>query len=754
MKSVKSPSILNRASRALANLAKDKDAMMTIHNMDVIPALIDILSYNDDPNCLQSALRAIRIVCTNSKTKSIAVNRDCFQVAVNLLSSEHKDLLSCTLRLMHEFLKSGNRDIGLRLQEYDGIEPLVQIAQRDNWVDAEMAVDCLYLLASNSHVRVSTGRCGSIEVFTKKIEELKNSKMFERSLQGLCLCAREAVNRNRMRTSGAVAAMVKVLCLDELTRFHESVVCALVCFLFDDLSINVMIRAGLVSGLIKYFQKLTDVEVSEYEEEEKRKRLEIEKKLRDVNSCRDSTGNSTSHCEPAVSPSTLSAEEKVPATESADTQLCSNTSSDSIIPDSLNDSFVSDTSTSQLSFECNIDQNHRRISQSTCQSPPVFLHPANPWPYAAAFPSPETSPYYPNSPSPGCSIGMNTSISPTYSPGSSPPYYYHNSPPRSLSPEHNTLFADSSPGSQSFESLNSRRPPTRDMFSPQHSPPREEWGAYHHQSADGAHAMIHGFRGPVHDVLLLLSRLSRTTDPSRFLVDKTTLFALLNYVSSSQKPNPKCARILNRLTLNPNCFEVMVMQRLVARIYLKLVHGYFVEELTELLDNAHHEEVLGELESTESSSRISATDCSSGIKNTQSEDAKSSVTYGTCLSLNALMEYINKSKTESCNEINIKSCDSIEKKETISAKPDSETDTHLLPRQHSGCEETFKGIGVFKHSERKPTADMLRTGELLMSNLRAQTESSYGKGVLAHIMLTGSKASRESCSVALPLICR
>lgn len=42
----------------------------------------------------------------------------------------------------------------------------------------------------------------------------------------------------------------------------------------------------------------------------------------------------------------------------------------------------------------------------------------------------------------------------------------------------------------------------------------------------------------------------------------------------------------------------------------------------------------------------------------------------------------------------------------------------------------------------------------LLNNLRVQCESSFGSGVLAHVMLSGSVSDRLSCALSLPFISR
>lgn len=46
------------------------------------------------------------------------------------------------------------------------------------------------------------------------------------------------------------------------------------------------------------------------------------------------------------------------------------------------------------------------------------------------------------------------------------------------------------------------------------------------------------------------------------------------------------------------------------------------------------------------------------------------------------------------------------------------------------------------------------TGEGLLNNLRVQSETGFGSGVLTHIVLSGSESDKLYCVLSLPLIIR
>jgi len=149
---------------------------------------------------------------------------------------------------------------------------------------------------------------------------------------------------------------------------------------------------------------------------------------------------------------------------------------------------------------------------------------------------------------------------------------------------------------------------------------------------------------------------------------------VLNYILLVEKPIQKCARILNRLTLNSHCFDIMLKKKLIPRLYIRLCTGYSLEHLSLLLKDSQEDYHMRNCTNNETSNADIISD------NTE--------------------EFFN------------------EKKNT------------------------------FEYMD--PSTSTLSLGKLLVSNLRSLCESSYGKGVLTQILLTGSKELKENCVLSMP----
>ena len=494
------------------------------------------------------------------------------------MHSVDQNVVHLTLRMLCGMLKSQATEIFYRAVDECTLQKVIQLCSIECF--CEVGIEILFLLTLNSGCRVGVAMEGGIEVFIDRIKKIDHSETFKYATQGLCLCAREAVSRNRMKIAGVLPCLVNILQHDDYAHFHESIVAAFVWFLFDDSSLGLLIRANTIPALLKYLDRLTYIEYSQF---------------------KDNNGN-------------LKEEKKG-----------SDFSTESIFnkTENLSEDFGNNETNNFEQFRDKVNLSQTSIEEDISKQL---------W----GCSSPESSPYNPHSPL--------YSI-PSYSPNISPSY----SPP--MSP--NNLIPQNSPEQELTDVYRN------DAISPSHSLP------YHYQSADGRLSMIHGTRGPIHDILLLLSRFSQARDPSTFFLDLPGFNSLNNYLLLSTKPNPKCARILNRLTLNSHCFDILIKQRLIPRLYLRLCTGWSLEMLSILLNKAR--------------------------------------------------EKINKSP--------------------LFSSPDF---------------IDFDDLTCYLNITKKPSKTTYDWGKFLISNLRSQSESSYGKGVFSHILLTGSMELKERCIVSIP----
>ena len=101
-------------------------------------------------------------------------------------------------------------------------------------------------------------------------------------------------------------------------------------------------------------------------------------------------------------------------------------------------------------------------------------------------------------------------------------------------------------------------------------------------SADGSSPNIHGTRGPLHDVMLLLEKLS-STNAINLMVSKSCIDPILKYLSTSEHSGHKAVKILVRITENPQFFESLLKLGVIPAIYFQLKKGCSIAYLEDIV---------------------------------------------------------------------------------------------------------------------------------------------------------------------------
>ena len=700
MKNTSDAGVISRVARLFANLAKSPECISVMeHDRALIQTLVLHSSPPQNSKCRQACIRALRNICCSKQSAQMAVEDDKFPDLLSCLSEqqnppEDTDLVLSCAKLMCELLKTQAIEVGFRLVEESVLKSLFDLGDHQTSEEIKnLVLEIMFQLTVTTRCRVAVSTEGAIELFLKRIREQNfnnssySTESFKHAIQGLCLCAREAVSRNLMKSSGALQEMVRVLKNSDFSVYREALVAAFVWFLFDDSSLGLLIRANVTPSLLDYLNKLT---LSEFNQA-----IEL--------------NASSSLFDPYY-------HQPDPVTSSS--------------PDPYNNLNGSTT---------------ERSSSSR-------------WMYPLDVSSPESSPYNHYSPS-------------------SPPNHYNACSPSSLtySPPHSPPMGPASPPDGYSDVFNE----SYGAGEPSNSSRRKRIIPYHFQSADGIHAMIHGTRGPIHDTLLLLSRFSQAKDPSSFFLYLPGFNSLLNHVSLSVKSNPKCARLLNRLTSNSFCFDVLLKKNLIPRLYLRLCTGWSLEHLTVILDDAR-KEYLDQPEQSTIDNKLSATItenldteqklCTSNdggytslIKTDRRCSAGNSTSHSTKTDTRCIEVETSGMKTSECISVSCTpSADETDLRDTEenSSIKNNEFEAHsTTSTNHSDIEFVDNNTNnnndvdiLYLLGHRGIPNEIHRMGKLFLSNLQMQGQTAYGSGILTKILSTGSEQLQETCLMSLPYI--
>ena len=566
-------SILNRTSRALANLAEDELNALVIGELGVIPELVKLLMKTSDSDCQQSVLRALRMLCTTLAQKRVVLDLDAMKTIIEMLKSDKPALVNCCIKTVAELTKGCSREMAQQIQDYGGVKYIVELAGSDSVKVRHPALLSLANLSHHAHVRVCIGIEGGIQALTRQLKSKETGYVTSKAIEGLCFCCREGINRARVQESSALELLLKVLSSGKCLSLNKKIVHAFSLFYFHEPALDVLLNGGLVPALINHLNRIiSDTPFRnkcDDHDEEFSDQLPFTSDISLENSLRATAIKDEFLDASADTPMDESFLKKVEeiAKEVSDSKVSGQLSKfkrrsgmklkPSPIPTTPPPgvriighrqsvfSFASrQTDTTSLVSVCT---HSRSISSLACS----LSHGANLLP--SSRPS-VLSTHQATAPT------ANTSIHESEEPSGLPPRDMESlcAESQNVTLDLKNSFTLRTTSSQSDQSVlipaNSKAGtmPNEGLRSP---------------LTPEAQAALHHHRGPGHSTLLLLCRISQMTDPSSLLVTKPCIQALLDYLRLVDNPSPKCARLLNRLATNPLCLKAMIVNRTVVEVH-------------------------------------------------------------------------------------------------------------------------------------------------------------------------------------------
>ncbi|XP_078679822.1 armadillo repeat-containing protein 5-like [Branchiostoma floridae x Branchiostoma belcheri] len=703
LKVLKSDSLLNRASRAIANLALDATNAQVIHSLKGIPALVDVLNSTESSECRQSVVRAIRNLADTEEHRDEVIRCEGLQAVVELLKLDDVPLVTQAVRTVTQLTKNCTFECARQVSEGTGISSLVELALHVKPIIKQQALLSLVNLASHGSVRPDIGNAGGIQIFVKEIKASQDISNVLPVVNALCLCCREAINRLRIRELKGLELLVSLLKSPSCKDVHERLVGTFLCFFYDEPSLEVLRGEGLIPLLMT--KLLDSVNVSSTDEGSSKGSgkpapssawfsascdfptefnrfpdpltpsnkassfVSMQTWLQQQPEYSAELGQlSPGPASPQWSPasSTVSCSDSSDGNEELAPRVFSPqihwTEEDKTLPETEDDSESSSESVEEAA----------RLEPSTSVDTSMQEPPCSP--VSVSEDGPESTTFQP----------IRTDASPEYSPSS---------PPRkrrrpSSSPGPRPQPGNRSPSGSPFARV--RREETNESLtgdvvpgSPVGLIPLTTDHMLNPSSLSCAPLVIRVEepKDMEHNILLLLSRYSQMVDPSGCLVTKQCVNGLVDYIHSAPHPNPRCTRILNRLTCNPNCFEAFITAHALHKIHNTLMSANTTST------HEHH----------------------SG----QSDD--------------------NSGETVCKDDTIVEDKEATKESSSVCGTPRKKTEDNGDGR----VESHQYGVGLS-----------------LLRNLSVQAESSYGNGILTHLLSAVTDVERTACALALPYLCR
>ena len=252
------PHIINPACRTLANIMPHSRFPVWDYSLisTIVQSLTNIISTITDSSCLQSALRTLRKVLIHiaNSNEHFLVHRTLFGV-LQCLRTQQEDVSSSALSVFETCFTSGVSDLASMLWEgeYEGLSAIIGLIRVG--CSSRKGVGVLCHIAKNINGKAVLSRAGGIELLTQCLTEQESKGQSSLIIDALCHCCRDVHGRQKVRDCGALQVLINFLQSEQHSSFHHDILSALICYYFDEQTLQFMIRRlGLIKSLLYHLK--------------------------------------------------------------------------------------------------------------------------------------------------------------------------------------------------------------------------------------------------------------------------------------------------------------------------------------------------------------------------------------------------------------------------------------------------------------------------------------------------------------------
>ncbi|XP_075117749.1 armadillo repeat-containing protein 5 [Leptodactylus fuscus] len=260
LQSVCIDSIWNRVSRALGNLALDPQNNFIIHQSGAVSTLVQILQSSQDGGCLQSCLRALRILGDAPTHRVSICEQGGLAPCIALLTSADPDLVCAAVRAVCELSRGCSLDCAEQLSL--AVPTLVALTSGEDVKPTvhQAALGTLSNLCNQGALRPMLGNAGAIELLIAEVKLLREVPTRCLPLvRSLCLCCREALNRRRVRELGGLELLLDLLRSPHYRSVHHKITTAFLHYCHDTTALTLLGSGGLAPLLAKRLEEVVSI---------------------------------------------------------------------------------------------------------------------------------------------------------------------------------------------------------------------------------------------------------------------------------------------------------------------------------------------------------------------------------------------------------------------------------------------------------------------------------------------------------------
>ncbi|CAG5135785.1 unnamed protein product [Candidula unifasciata] len=263
--SAEQESIQNRGVRALANLALDVSNCEKIFQMEVPTFVAKRLMESEDVECRSTYCRALQLFGQTGKdARRLMEETQAIQALAALLKLDNRKLAVKSLRILSELsaLCCCPSFTG-QILAANILEELVTLADDEDSSSASCSLSIILRLCEQEVMRPALGSAGIISLLVKLMKSDKSCVSKVLALNALCLCTKEAVNRNKIQEAGGLELFISALNINEPGSFSEGqfsvlydrIISSLVNFLYNDECLGKLLELGLVNILLEHLKR-------------------------------------------------------------------------------------------------------------------------------------------------------------------------------------------------------------------------------------------------------------------------------------------------------------------------------------------------------------------------------------------------------------------------------------------------------------------------------------------------------------------
>jgi hypothetical protein len=212
-----------------------------------------------DVNCRKNVVRALRLLCSVRECLEELKQNDGIPVLLECLKSENAELALGALQAVEVVSWEGDPEVLQWLCNKEIMQCVVRYCNHSKQRVKQRAMRVLLNSAQILEGRMALSSAAGVETMVAFMESAeKTSSIFHKVVCALCTCCRDVISRQRLRDCGGLERFITMLADHTHSALHGNMMAALVCYYFDETTLKLMVtKMGLIHTLCYHLKAIT-----------------------------------------------------------------------------------------------------------------------------------------------------------------------------------------------------------------------------------------------------------------------------------------------------------------------------------------------------------------------------------------------------------------------------------------------------------------------------------------------------------------